>query len=304
MDRFAAMQTFVRVAEAGSFSAVADQVGSARSAVTRQIAALENHLGSKLISRSTRKLSLTQEGMAYLTHCREILDRVDAAELEISESRRGAYGLIRATMPMSFGVKHVMPLVAEFCARHSEVTVDLDFSDRRVDLIEEGFDFALRVTGDPSQTQVVRRVCACRFVVVAAPDYLRRHGVPSHPHDLCRHHCLRYALANRTTWRFEIDGEEQAVEIAGNFSADSGDALHQAALLGMGIALQPTFVAGDALRSGALVRLLGGFRIPDLVLYVVYPGNRFVPQRVRQFADFLVERLGGGARPPWDAGIA
>jgi DNA-binding transcriptional LysR family regulator len=300
MDRLAAMHTFVRVAEAGSFTAVADQMNVARSAVTRQIAALETHLGVKLISRSTRRLSLTQDGIAYLARCRAILDQVNAAEAELAEGQRGARGLIRATLPMSFGLKHVLPLVAEFTAQHPEVAVDLDFSDRRVDLIEEGFDFGIRITGTLPESQVARRICACRFAVVAAPTYLKAHGTPRHPRELRQHECLVYSLATRSGWRFEIDGEIQNIEVAGRFSADSGDAIHRAALSGMGIAYQPTFIVAEALRDGQLQRLFPDIALPTLAIYVVYPGNRFVPQRVRQFADFLVSRL-GGADPYWDA---
>ncbi len=308
MDRLAAMQTFVRVAESGSFTAVADQLNLARSAVTRQIASLEAHLGVKLISRSTRRLSLTQEGLSYLTQCREILDRINSAEASLSQDKNAAKGLIRATLPMSFGLRHVMPLVTEFATLHPELSIDLDFSDRRVDLVEEGFDFGLRITGQLPESQVARRLCTCRFVVAASPAYLECHGEPRHPGDLKQHQCLLYSLAMRSSWRFEVNGELQSIEVGGIFSADSGDAIQRAAIGGMGIAYQPSFLASEAIRSGELRRILADFRLPEIGIYIVFPSNRFVPQRVRQLVDFLADRLsesnGQDTRlPVWDIGI-
>lgn len=304
MDRLSAMQAFVRVAEAGSFAAVAEQLGLARSAVTRQIAALERHLGVKLLARTTRRLSLTQEGLVYLAQCRDILDRLERADASVAAERQAVRGLIRMTVPMSFGIRHFMPLAIEFARAHPDMAVDLELSERRIDLVEEGIDLGLRVADSLPPHQVARRLFACRFVVVASPDYLRAHGTPSRPDDLRRHACLGYSLAARAHWQFQVEGELHAIETVGRFSADSGEALLQAALAGMGIALQPTFIAGDAVRSGALVHLLPEFPVPPKTAWLIFPGNRFVPNRVRQFADFLAERLGDGAGlPGWDAGL-
>ena len=304
MDRLSAMQAFVRVAEAGSFAAVAEQLGLARSAVTRQIAALERHLGVNLLARTTRRLSLTQEGLVYLAQCRDILDRLERADASVAAERQAARGLIRMTVPMSFGIRHFMPLAIEFARAHPDMAVDLELSERRIDLVEEGIDLGLRVADSLPPHQVARRLFASRFVVVASPDYLRAHGTPARPVDLRRHACLGYSLATRSHWQFQVEGELHAIETVGRFSADSGEALLQAALAGMGIALQPTFIAGDAVRSGALVHLLPAFPVPPKTAWLIFPGNRFVPNRVRQFADFLAERLGDGAGlPAWDAGL-
>lgn len=292
------MQTFIRVAEAGSFAAVAEQMSLARSAVTRQIAALENHLGVKLIARSTRRLSLTAEGTAYLDRCRDILDRVEDAEGQLAGRRGATGGPIRASVPMSFGLLHLMPLIAEYGDLHPDVRLELDFSDRRVDLIEDGFDLALRISGQLPETQVVRRISVCRSVVAAAPSYLKRHGMPRHPDDLVRHQCLTYSLAMRSSWPFLIDGSLYPVEVSGRLIANNGDALQDAAIRGMGIVYEPTFLAATALRTGQLTAILGDFALPVLDIHAVFPGNRFVPQRVRAFVDFLAARL--GPEPYWD----
>jgi DNA-binding transcriptional LysR family regulator len=301
MDRLAAMQTFVRVAEAGSFTAVADQMDVARSAITRQIAALEAHLGVKLIARSTRRLSLTSAGVSYLEQCREILDRVDEAEGGLAGEGQTLRGTIRATVPLSFGLLHLTSLILDFSQAHPDIHIDVDLNDRRVNLIEEGMDLALRITDKLPETTVARRLTACRFLVAASPDYLRRHGEPRHPDELARHACLAYSLASRSSWPFLIDREPHPVEIGGSLTANNANVLLEAALRGMGITYQPTFVVADAIRQGTLVPVLKGFQTPRLDMCAVYPGTRFVPQRVRSFVDFLAQRL--GPEPYWDRGL-
>ena len=301
MDRLAAMQAFVRVAEAGSFTAVADQMNVARSAVTRQIAALEAHLGVKLMARSTRRLSLTSAGATYLEQCREILDRIDSAEGDLAGEGQILRGTIRTTVPLSLGLLHLTPLILEFAHDHPDIHIDLDLNDRRVNMIEEGMDLALRITEHLPDTTVARRLTACRFVVVAAPDYLRRHGEPKHPDELVQHACLAYSLAARSTWVFLIDGEQRQFDIAGQLTANNGNVLLEASLRGMGIAYQPTFMVADQVRDGSLVPILKAFPTPRLDMCAVFPGNRFVPRRVRTFVDFLASRL--GPEPYWDRGL-
>jgi DNA-binding transcriptional LysR family regulator len=301
MDRLAAMQTFVRVAEAGSFTAVADQMDVARSAITRQIAALEAHLGVKLIARSTRRLSLTSAGTTYIEQCRDILDRIAEAEGDLAGERKTLRGRIRASVPMTFGLLHLTPLILEFSQAHPDIHVDLDFNDRRVNLIEEGMDFALRITDSLPETTVARHLTTCRSVVVASPDYLRRRGEPKHPDELAQHACLTYSLTSRSNWAFIIDGAPHVVEISGPLTANNGNALQDAAILGMGILYEPSFIAADAIRAGTLVPILRKFGTPVFDVFAVFPGTRFVPQRVRIFVDFLAERL--GPEPYWDRGL-
>ncbi len=204
MDRLSAMDAFVRVAETGSFTAVAEHLGLARSMVTRQISGLEAHLGVKLIARSTRSLKLTAEGEVYLERCREILGLVGAAEGDLSGGDRTPRGPIRISVPVSFGVRYLAPLVADFVSLYPEVSLDVDFNDRQVNLIESGIDMAVRITGQLDPTQVARRLSTSRMLTLAAPDYLARHGRPQVPQDLATHHCLGYTATSRTSWGFGL----------------------------------------------------------------------------------------------------
>lgn len=298
MDRLAAMQTFVRVADAGSFTAVANQLNVARSAITRQIAALESYLGVKLIARSTRRLSLTSAGASYIEQCREILDRIDEAEGQLAGERQTLRGMIRASVPMTFGLLHLTPLILEFSRTHPNIHIDLDFNDRHVNLIEEGMDFALRFTDHLPDTTVARRLTSCRLVVVASPAYLQQHGEPRHPEELAQHACLAYSLSSRSTWAFQVGGVQRSFEVSGPLTANNGNALQEAAVQGFGIAYQPTFIAAEAIRQGQLVAILKNFTTSTVDMYAVFPGTRFVPQRVRSFVDFLAERL--GPEPYWE----
>jgi DNA-binding transcriptional LysR family regulator len=240
MDRLDAMRTFVRVTEVGSFSAVAEQAGVARSVVTRKIAALEAHLGSRLISRSTRRLSLTSAGTAYLEKCRVILNLVDAAETDVAAERAVARGKLRVGLPLSLGLKRLAPVLLDFAAVHPAVELEMDYTDRRVDLVEEGFDLCIRVTGRLREGDVARRLGESRLKTVASPDYLARHGRPAHPADLARHECLGYTgEADRGAWPYTIDGRNENVYVQCRMSANNGDVLAEAAARGHGITLQP-----------------------------------------------------------------
>ena len=300
MDRLDAMRLFMRVAERGSFSAVAQQMGLARSVVTRQIAALEAHLGVKLLARSTRRLTLTSAGAAYLEKCRVILNLVEAAETGLAEERQVPRGPIRMSLPLSFGISHLAPVLLEFAARYPEVTLDMEYSDRRSNLFEDGFDLAIRITGRLEPGDVARRISGGRMMVVAAADYLARHGEPRHPSDLIHHECLGYTAApNPQSWEFLIDGEPRNFPVRSRLQANNGDVLMQAAIRGFGLAYGPTFICAEALARGQVRRVLADFPIPDLGIYAVLPGNRHVPHRVRMLMDFLAERL--GSSPPWEA---
>lgn len=295
MDRLDAMRLFVRVAELGSFSAVALQMGAARSVVTRQVAALEAHLGAKLLARSTRRLSLTSAGAVYLEKCRVILNLVDVAETGLAEERQTPRGLIRLSLPLVYSLRHLAPLLLEFADRYPEVALDMDFSDRRSNLIQEGIDMAVRITANLEAGDVVRRLGRGRMVVVASPAYLARHGEPRHPAELINHPCLGYtAAATGQRWSFLIDGKLELFTIRSRLQANNGDVLLKAAEAGLGIAYEPLFSAGDALQSGALTEILKDFPIPELGIYAVLPGNRHVPHRLRVLMDFLVERLAAG----------
>lgn len=292
MDQLDSMRLFVRVAELGSFSAVAQQMNVARSVVTRRIAALETRLGVKLLARSTRKLSLTSAGAAYLEKCREILNLVEAAETGLDAERQKPRGMIRMSLPLSFGQRFLAPLLLEFTASYPEVELNMDFTDRRANLIEEGIDLAVRITDRLLPQDVVRRLSSTRMVVVASTEYLRRHGEPKTPFELAGHECLSYTLSQGATWPFKIDGNLTNIPVHGRIQANNGDALVQAAIRGLGITYQPTFIALDALNSGELKPILTEFELPEIGIYAALPGNRHIPLRVRMLIDFLIERLG------------
>lgn len=301
MDRLEGMRLFVRVAEMGSFAGVAQQMNVARSVVTRQVAGLEARLGTKLIARSTRRLSLTSAGARYLEQCREILGLVEAAEAGLTEDRLAPRGHIRIALPFSFGLRQLSPMLYDFMDIYPEVTVELDFNDRRVNLIEGGFDLAIRIASDLAPGDVARKIGSSHGVVVAAPSYLARRGRPQHPRDLAAHECFGYLLASRSSWPFLIDDEVQWFPIMGRLEANNGDALLDAAVRGLGITRPPTFIAEQAVRAGQLEVLLPAFPSPELGIYAVFPGNRYLPHRVRVLVEFLAQRI--GPHPTWD-GIA
>lgn len=292
MDRLDAMQLFVRVAELGSFAGAAQQLGVVRSVVTRQIAGLEAHLGVKLMARSTRRLTLTSAGTAYLEKCRVILNLVEAAEIGVAEERQTPRGNIRISLPLSFGLKRLAPLLLDFSQRYPEVALDMDYSDRRVNLIEEGIDLSIRVTRRLDAGDVARRIGTSRMRVLASPDYLSRHGQPAHPAELAHHVCLGYTNAGAaTTWQFVVDGQLENFPIRSRINANNGDVLTEAAAQGLGIACQPDFIAGSFIAAGRVVEILVDYPGPELGIYAMLPSNRHIPHRVRVLMDFLAARL-------------
>ena len=292
MDRLDAMRLFLRVAELGSFSAVALQAGVARSVVTRQIAALETHLGVKLMARSTRRLALTSAGSAYLEKCRVILNLVEAAEADVAEERLIPRGNIRLSLPLSFGIRRLAPLLLDFSQRHPEVSLDMDYSDRRINLIEEGIDLAIRITRRLEPGDVARKTGAGRVLVAAAPEYLARHGRPQHPAELAHHECLGYTHAgNPMPWQFLVNGQPENFPVRSRINANNGDVLAEAAAQGLGITLQPDFIVASYLDAGRVERILADFAIPELGIYAMLPSNRHVPHRVRVLMDTLAAAL-------------
>jgi DNA-binding transcriptional LysR family regulator len=298
MDRIDSMRLFVRVAELGSFSAVAQQMNVERSVVTRKIAALEAHLGAKLLARSTRRLSLTSAGAPYLEKCREILSLVEAAEADMTENRQAPRGHIRITLPFSFGIHQLMPMFGDFMTANPEISIELEFNDRRANLIEGGFDLAIRITGRLEPGDVARKIGSSQGAVVAAPEYLKRHGKPKHPSELINHECFGYLLGARSSWAFVIDGDIKWFPIAGRLESNSGDALLVTTIHGLGISYAPTFVVERAVREHKLEILLQKFPTPEIGIYAVFPSNRYVPHRVRSLVDYLAQQI--GPKPTWD----
>jgi DNA-binding transcriptional LysR family regulator len=299
MDRLDCMRIYLRVAELGSFAAVARQMGVARSVITRQVAALEAHLGVKLIARSTRSLMLTSAGSAYLERCREILNLVEAAEAGLADERQEPRGLIRLSVPLSFGLRHLSPLLMDFNVTYPDVVTEIDFTDRRVKLVDEGLDLAIRITRRLDPLDVARRIGSSRLQAIASPDYLRRHGEPKHPGELAEHECLIYLPAQHEGWPFLVNGATELFPVRGRMRANNGDALLDAAMRGLGITAQPTFISAAAIEAGWVRPILTDYPMPELGICALLPGNRYVPQRVRGLVDYLAERI--GSRPYWES---
>jgi DNA-binding transcriptional LysR family regulator len=288
MDKLDAMQIFVRVAEAGSFTAVADQLRVARSAITRQIAALEKHLRVKLITRSTRSLTLTPAGSAYLEKCRVILNMVDAAESSLDEEKAVPRGRIRLGLPISFGLERLLPALLIFAKAQPHIELMMDFSDQRANLIEEGIDLSIRITADLQPGDIVRQLGQVRLLTLASPAYLSEHGEPRHPEALAQHECLVYSMSmNSATWPYRVDGQLQQFPVRGRIRANNGLALTRAAAQGMGITLQPDFIAEPYLARGEVLELLPDFAPPPLGIYAVLPSNRYIPHRVNVLLEHL-----------------
>lgn len=302
MDRLTSLTVFVRTVELGSQAAAAAELGLSRTMLGRHLQALEQRLGARLINRTTRKQSLTEAGLAFFTRASAALHELEAAERSVSSLQVEPRGVLRLNAPMSFGARHLAAAIAAYAERHPLVRVEMVLNDRVVDLVEEGYDLAIRIGRLADSSLIARRLAPCRLVLCASPRYLERHGVPQRPADLARHNCLLYSYsAERNQWSFRMGGTEETVAISGNLVANNGDAVVTAALAGQGIVLQPTFIVGDALRAGTLVRLLPGHEIPSLDIHAVYPHPRNLSPKVRSFVDFLVERF--SRRPAWDEGL-
>ncbi|MBE2259797.1 MAG: LysR family transcriptional regulator [Rhodobacteraceae bacterium] len=299
MDRIDGMRIFMRVAELGSFAAVARQMDVARSVITRQIAALEASVGVRLIARSTRNLSLTAAGAAYLERCREILKLLEAAEADLAGERQKPRGLIRLSVPLSFGLRHLAPLLLDFTVTYPDVNTEIDFTDRRVKLIEEGLELAIRVSVRLDPLDVARRIGSSALVAIASPAYLARHGEPTHPGQLAGHECLLYLPVQQEGWPFLVDGVMANFPVRGRLHANNGDALLEATIRGLGISVQPTFIAAAALEAGSVRQILSDYPMPALGIYALLPDHRYVPQRVRILIDYLAERI--GEHPYWEA---
>lgn len=304
LDRVTGMQIFVRVAALGSLSAAARSLGISQTMATKHVGAIEERLGVRLLHRTTRKLTLTEAGRRYLESAERILAEVEEAEAAASAERIEARGMLRVNAPLSFGIREVAPLMAEFSRLHPAVTVDLGLNDRFVDLIEEGWDVAVRIGRLQDSTMIARRVAPCRLAICGSPAYLAAKGTPKTVADLREHNCLGYTLSRALgpdEWTFGADGKVK-VPIRGNLRASNGDALVAAAVAGQGLVYEPTFILGDDLRAGRLVALSLDRPLLELPgIFAVYPANRYPPAKVRAFVDFLARRL--GPHPPWDRGL-
>ena len=303
MSDLAAMAVFARVVEEESFSAAARLLGLSKSAVSKQVARLEDRLGVRLLHRTTRRLSLTEEGATFFRGCQRALAEAEAAESAVTHLAAAPRGTLKVNAPMSFGVAHLSPLIPAFMARFPDLKVELELNDRLVDLVEEGFDVGVRITRLQDSSLIARRLAPSRNVICAAPDYLRARGSPEAPEALAGHDCLLYSYTTEgRVWRLRNATARRQVTVRGRLLANNGEALRAAALQGLGVARLPTFIVGDALRQGHLLRLLTDWSDErESGVYAVYPASRNLAPKVRVFVDFLVERFGDP--PYWEQGI-
>ncbi|MCB1728018.1 MAG: LysR family transcriptional regulator [Gammaproteobacteria bacterium] len=303
MDKFANIEAFVSVVESGSFSRAAERLGIAKSVVSRRVGLLETQLGVQLLQRTTRKQSLTSPGRLFYPRAARLLAELDEAEQSIVDAAAALRGGVKLAAPLSFGLHHLSAALTDFLDQHPGIELDLDLNDREVNLVEEGFDMAVRIGALRDSTLLARRLGTVRFVTCASPDYLARHGVPHQPGDLAGHIGLHYAnVPLQKAWRFSDGGREPVVAIPGiRLRANNGDLLATAALAGLGIVNTPTFIVSEKIASGELVPLLDEYRREPVGIHAVYPPGRLLPRRVLALADFLASRFGD--LPDWDRAI-
>jgi DNA-binding transcriptional LysR family regulator len=299
MDRLQAMRVFTTVVDTGSFARAAEQLHLSATAASRHVAELEKHLGAQLLQRSTRRINLTEIGANYYDRCRSILADVEEAEAQAATSESQPRGMLRISLPTSFGLQYIAPAIPEFCKRYPDLQLELSFSDRIVDLIEEGIDMAVRITGDLKTNLVARRLAEVQLVCCASPAYLEQYGTPQHPEDLRHHNCLTYSYsASINIWKFERDGREYHIPVKGRIGTNSGEMSRLAAVNGLGIDMLPTFMICEELRSGKLVPILQDYPMPPIHVYAVYlPGARRAA-RIKAMVEHLWEVMGQG-NPPW-----
>lgn len=297
-DHLAPIAAFVRVVETGSFTAAASALGVSKSQVSRAVRALEDRLGARLLHRTTRAVGPTEAGSAFYARCSRILADLEEAEQAVAHLQSAPRGTLRVSLPHSFGVRYLSPLIAEFMVRYPELRVEANFSERRVDLVDEGFDLAVRIGVLDDSSLIARRLGTTTRWVVGSPDYLARRGTPRTPAELREHDCLQFTYqTSGASWVFRQDGAEQAVRVSGRMTANTGEALVAAAVAGIGLAWLPDFLVADELRAGRLVALFGEAAESGLAIWAVYPHSRHLAPKVRLFVDHLAARLGDC--PPW-----
>ena len=299
MGQLEDMAMFVRIVEAGSITKAAEQLNIEKSAVSRRLKELETRLGSQLISRTTRQSNLTQAGDQYYQKVNHILSEVDALNEETSGTPTRIEGTLKMTAPLSFGLMHLNDVIDEYANQHPELKFELDFSDRHTDLIEEGFELAIRIRELQDSSYQAKRLALIRYALCASPEYLERMGTPKTIEDLEEHEFLQYGMSKSSTIELiDEQGKKHQVAVNGKIKANNGDFLREMAVKGHGIAFLPTFITYKALTSGELVPILQQYQLPTLNAYAVYPKNRFLSQRCRYLIDFIAERFGDN--PYWD----
>jgi DNA-binding transcriptional LysR family regulator len=299
LDRFQAIAAFAKVVESGSFARAADRIGVSVSAISRQVADLEAHLGARLLNRTTRRLSLTESGSVYYERCVQLLADLEEAEEAVSSTAVAPRGTLRLTASISFGSGYLASAIAEFRERHPQLRFDVELSDRAVDLVDEGLDLAVRIGEIGSQALIGRRVGVSQLVCCASPSYVERSEPLRTPADLAAHACLTYEYSTiGNQWHFaDAAGAAHEVRVSGPAHANNGAMLAALAVAGVGIILEPDFIVAADVRAGRLVRLLPEYAAPSIGIHVAYPSRRHLSAKVRAFVDFLAARF--AQDPAW-----
>ena len=299
MDKFLEMKVFATVVDEGSFVGAAGRLEMSKAAVSRYVSELEGRLSVRLLNRTTRRLSMTTEGEVFHARCKALLELLDDAESELTAQALEARGTIKINVPVTFGNMHLAPLWGAFMERHPKVELDVVLSDRVVDLVDEGFDLAIRIARLPSSTLISRKLAATRMVLCATPQYLQAHGNPQTPADLAQHKVLAYTyLATKDEWEFTGPQGNTTVKTRPVMYSNSGDTCRAVALAHQGVILQPTFLIGDDLRTGTLVELMPQYRGLELGIYAVYPSRKHMLPKARLLIDYLADAL---RAPAWPA---
>lgn len=300
MENLTDIAVFVQVVDSGSFTVAAKRLKLSKSVVSKYVTRLENRLGARLLNRSTRRLSLTEVGRVFYTRSLQGLQELEEASAEVLRLQGAPRGTLRINTPMSFGILHIAPLLPDFLSRYPELSVDMSLDDRKVDLVEEGFDVAVRISDLPDSSLVARRLGPCRHVVCAAPEYLKHYGIPRTPEDLSEHNAITFRYQESPNeWHFlSPEGRHVSVAVSGSIQINNSLALREALIQGGGITLTPTFVVGSDIRAGRLRPVLTDYRAMEISIYIIYSQRRHLSPKVRTFIDFMVERISDS--PYWD----
>ena len=304
MDRLSAMKLYCQIIETGQLSLAADQLNLSKGTVSKQLAKLEAHLGGRLLNRTTRRLTSTEAGQAFYERAKLILESVEEAECVVSGLTAEPRGTLKINAPMSFGIQHMGKLLAKYQQKYPKVTIDISLNDRQIDLIEEGYDLALRIATLKDSTLIVRRLAPFHIVMCASPSYLQQYGKPKIPSDLKNHQCIAYAYSNSLKyWTFtNAKGDKQQIPVYGSLATNNGNLICDAMINSMGIAALPTFIAGDAIRQGRAVIILDDWRPRAEDISLLYPSSKHLSAKVRAFVDLAVAHFQStsGAVNTWD----
>jgi DNA-binding transcriptional LysR family regulator len=298
MDKLTRIKVFVSVVETGSFSAASERLGISRAAASKYVSQLEDHLGGRLLNRTTRRVNTTESGRIYFERCQEMLHILEEADDMVAGLSGTPKGTLRISAPSVFAERHVVPLISEFTRRYAEVKVEIIVSDRYVDLVDEGYDLAIRVMSAEDSDLIARRLARCHHVLIASPDYLKQAPSLSIPEDLKKHACMLYTFTAGSLWPLAKNGVDYSVKIDPVLISNNPEVLLQAAISGVGVSIMPTFIASDAIRRGELQTVLDDYDSLTLDIYATYASRHYLPAKTKVFVDFLKEKI---SDPPyWD----